>query len=62
MLEKGFIKLIHSALNGNIVCGQISLAKLRCKKSLFCRKFYLSWKYNISDCEWHTNITRMYCG
>ena len=32
ILEKRFMKLMHSALNGNIVCRQILLAKLRCKK------------------------------
>ena len=48
---------MHSAWNGNIiVCRQILLAKLRCKMS-FCRKLYLSWKYNISDCDWYANIT-----
>ena len=35
ILEKRFIKFMHSALNGNIVCRQILLAKLRCKKSFF---------------------------
>ena len=49
---------MHSALNGNIVCRQILLAKLRCKKSFFAENYrYLSWKYNISDCDWYTNIT-----
>ena len=38
ILEKRFIKFKHNALNGNIVCRQILLAKLRCKKSFFCRK------------------------
>ena len=33
ILEKRFIKFMHNALNGNIVCRQILLAKLRCKKS-----------------------------
>ena len=45
-------------LNGNIVCRQILLEKLRCKKSFFSENYrYLSWKYNISDCDWYTNIT-----
>ena len=35
ILEKRFIKFMHSALNGNIVCRQILLAKLRCKKFFF---------------------------
>ena len=49
---------MHSALNGNIVCRQILLAKLRCKKSFFSVNYkYLSWEYNISDCDWYTNIT-----
>ena len=49
---------MHSALNGNIVCRQILLVKLRCKKSFFAENYrYLSWKYNISDCDWYTNIT-----
>ena len=48
---------MHSALNGNIVCRQTLLAKLRCKKSYFAENYrYLSWKYNISDCDWYTNI------
>ena len=38
ILEKRFIKCMHSALNDNIVCRQILLAKLRCKKSFFSRK------------------------
>ena len=44
--------------NGNIVCRQILLAKLRCKKPHFAENYrYLSWKYSISDCDWYTNIT-----
>ena len=32
--------------------------KLRCKKSFFAENYkYISWKYNISDCDWYTNIT-----
>ena len=31
ILEKRFIKFMHNALNGNIVCRQILLAKLLCK-------------------------------
>ena len=58
ILEKRFIKFMHNALNGNIVCRQILLAKLRCKKSFFAENYrYLSWKYNISDCDWYANIT-----
>ena len=48
---------MHSALNGNIVCRQILLEKLRCKKSFFAENYrYLSWKYNFSDYDWYTNI------
>ena len=35
ILEKQFIKFMHNALYGDIVCRQILLAKLRCKKSFF---------------------------
>ena len=35
ILEKRFIKFMHSALNDNIVCSHILLAKLRCKNSFF---------------------------
>ena len=49
---------MHNALNGNIVCRQILLVKLLCKKFFFAENYrYLSWKYNISDCDWYTNIT-----
>ena len=58
ILEKRFIKFIHSALNGNIVCRQISLTKLRCKKSSFAENNRdISWKYNISDCDCYTDVT-----
>ena len=41
ILEKRFIKF--SAPNGNIVCRQTLLAKLRCKKSYFAENYrYLS--------------------
>ena len=72
ILEKRSMKFMHSALNGNrfrfrfrfrfldqfIVCRQILLAKLQSKNSFFAENYrYLSWKYNISDCDWYTNIT-----
>ena len=49
---------MHNALYGDIVCRQILLAKLRSKSLFFAENYrYLSWKYNISDCDWYTNIT-----
>ena len=46
---------MHNALNGNIVCRQILLAKLRCYRNLAMA--IKRWKYNISDCDWYANIT-----
>ena len=58
ILEKRFIKFIHSALYGNFVWRQILIAKLQCKKSTFAENYRcLSWKYHISDCDWYTDIT-----
>ena len=58
IIEKRLIKFMHSALNGNVVSRQILLMKLRCKKCSFGENYrYLSWKYNIIDCDWNTNIT-----
>ena len=52
---------MYPALNDNTVCRQIVFAKLRCKKSFYAENYrYLSWKYNISDCDWYKNITYMY--
>ena len=58
IIEKRIIKCIHSPLNGNLVCRQIVLMKLQCKKSSFAENYkYVSWKYNFSNCDWNTNIT-----
>ena len=46
ILEKRFIKFMHNALNGNIVCRQILYAKLRCK-SLFLPKIIDIYLGNI---------------
>ena len=46
ILKKRLIKFIHSALNGNEICKQISSVKLRCKKSSFAENYRsLSWRY-----------------
>ena len=48
ILEKRFTKFMHSALNGNIVCRQILLAKLRRKKSFFLQKVIDIYPGNIT--------------
>ena len=57
ILEKQFIKFIHSALSGNIVCRPTLLQNYDVKNLLLQKIIDICSGKNISFCNWYTNIT-----
>ena len=54
-------KFVYSCLNHcNCVCRSLLSSKLQCVWSTFAANFkYLSYKYNISQDEWFTELSRL---
>ena len=60
-LDTRMTKFVYSCLNhSNSVCRSLLSSKLHCVRSTFAANFkYLSYKYNISQDEWFTDLSHL---
>ena len=60
-LDTRMTKFVYSCLNhSNSVCRSLLSSKLHCVRSTFAANYkYLSYKYNISQDEWFTDLSHL---